>query len=59
MLIGGKLTVQGGAIETTQLKVIVDPSPLNTDGIDILNSYNGIIAKFYNENYRIDLNGPT
>jgi hypothetical protein len=28
-------------------------------GLEILNSSNSIIAKFYNENYRVDLNGPT
>ena len=59
VLIGGKLTVQGGAIETTKLQVIVDPSPLNIDGIEILNSYNGVIAKFYNENKRVDFFGET
>jgi hypothetical protein len=59
VLIGGKLTVQGGAIETTKLQVIVDPSPLNVDGIEILNSSNGVIAKFYNENRRVDFFGET
>ena len=59
VLIGGKLTVQGGAIETTKLQVIVDPSPLNIDGIEILNSYNGVIAKCYNENKRVDFFGET
>ena len=59
VLVGGKLTVNGGAIETTKLQVIVDPSPLNVDGIEILNSSNGVIAKFYNENKRVDFFGET
>jgi hypothetical protein len=59
VLVGGKLTVNGGAIETTKLQVIVDPSPINEDGIEILNSSNGVITKFYNENKRVDFFGET
>ena len=59
VLVGGKLRVQGGAIETTQLKVIVNPSTPGADGIEIINSSDSIIAKFFNDDYRVLLNGPT
>ena len=58
ILVGGKLRVQGGAIETTQLKVIVNPSEPGDDGIEIINSTNSIIAKFSNDT-RVLLTGPT
>ena len=58
VLVGGKLRVQGGAIETTQLKVIVNPSIPGADGIELINSSNSMIAKFYDD-YRVVLNGFT
>ena len=44
-----------GLIETNQLKVI---GSTTTDGVQISNVENNMIAKFYND-YNIVLNGPT
>jgi hypothetical protein len=55
VLIGGKLRVQGDAIETKKIKII---GSALTDGIEIVNIENQMIAKFYND-FKIDLNGPT